>query len=244
MSSVNPEEIKFLSMVAGNTNQSIGIHSNNGELNVFSLNEYQNLNLNSSFSAIECKTTDFDFKESIEIEKLYDFPMLDNGLFLDMPVHYGEGLGNDRLAKAYSIFKSHHDHNSLFSIIDFGTFVTVDFVSPKEGFVGGYIFPGLELFSKLYDQGFQLSSPSVYEALSDTAQKLPQKTPHAINGSLKKYLETITQLPQSQNVKQTFITGGGVHLIPQNLVPQNTEHLPHMNHIGLKEIYNALVQKD
>ena len=71
--------------------------------------------------------------------------------FLDMPVHYSETLGMDRLILAYYFYSNEKN----VALVDSGTFTTVDLVGPS-GFEGGFILPGLGLLLDTYSFGFNL----------------------------------------------------------------------------------------
>src|SRR5690606_20309628 len=66
----------------------------------------------------------------------------EKNFLLDMPIHYTESLGEDRLIAAFNTFKNHSQEKIL--VIDSGSFTTVDLVT-KNGFMGGYILPGKKL---------------------------------------------------------------------------------------------------
>ena len=128
--------------------------------------------------------------------------------FFTMPVKYNQTLGIDRIIAAYYVFKKFKSA----CIIDSGTFTTVDFVS-KEGFLGGYILPGLELLKKAYLNGVNLKSftPSLKEETG-----LPQNSQDSINSGLTTaFIAPINKLLEKSNQKDIFITGGQSNELPR-----------------------------
>jgi len=75
---------------------------------------------------------------------------------IEMPIHYSQSLGDDRLALAYFAFQklSEWKVESVVTV-DAGTFTTVDLIT-LEGFQGGYIFPGPTTLERSYHHGSQL----------------------------------------------------------------------------------------
>ena len=58
--------------------------------------------------------------------------------FLDMPVHYEQTLGDDRLFQAYALYREFFGDQIRTLLIDAGTFTTIDLIDQR-GFLGGYI---------------------------------------------------------------------------------------------------------
>ena len=161
--------------------------------------------------------------------------------FLGMPVHYSHTLGDDRLACAWQVFRKKAGRSLL---IDSGTFITIDLVD-ENGFQGGHILPGIQIFLDSYGTGAAL--PKLEEAFPVNAgnpRTIPRNTPEAILASCQPYLkgtlkEILSGLPPSPRL---YLTGGGSsRLIPilKDILPPDTclVHKPHLIHEALYEIY-------
>ena len=127
--------------------------------------------------------------EELHAKAKFSFKVRDyfkKGSFIEMPVHYAETLGTDRLIAAYKVFRDYHSagHSQSYSlVVDAGSFVTLDLVS-KKGFLGGHIFPSSHQWGKAYQDGLQLQEHLGENAsglLTDfRADELPQNSHDAI----------------------------------------------------------------
>lgn len=127
--------------------------------------------------------------------------------FLDMPVHYTQTLGIDRLVAAYYIFK---ENNYPKVVIDAGTFTTVDYVDIK-GFNGGFILPGLNLLSDAYGHGERLfeATTTPPENLEQVLSQFPQSTETAIDhGAFLSFLSPIKEVLRTHQFQNIILTGG------------------------------------
>lgn len=164
---------------------------------------------------------------------------------LDMPVHYPQTIGEDRLAAAYYIYKKEIPSLSTPALIlDVGTFITLDTVT-KDGFKGGYILPGREKILGLFGEGEMLKSfdPESSFCLSET---LPSSTPQAMGQGAQIYFEGLFSFIENHLKKETplFLTGGSAPYFLKRLqslaVRADQVHsLPHLVHLGLYEIYKG-----
>jgi type III pantothenate kinase len=79
-------------------------------------------------------------------ERYFGFPavVLEAGVRTGMPIHYDEprNVGADRIANAIGAYDL---YGGPTVIVDFGTANTVDAVSEKGEYLGGAIFPGVEI---------------------------------------------------------------------------------------------------
>ncbi|MFZ4712383.1 MAG: type III pantothenate kinase [Bacteriovoracaceae bacterium] len=133
----------------------------------------------------------------------------------DMPIHYQESLGDDRLVQAYSIFQNFKKQNTI--LIDAGTFITVDNIS-ETGFNGGYIFPGITTYLKSYGIGAHLPVLDAKEIPWDHLE-LPHSTQEAIFLAAQVYLDGLLEQIKKQFIGSHFvITGGTGTLIKERLV--------------------------
>lgn len=157
--------------------------------------------------------------------------------FLGMPVHYSSSLGQDRLLIASYIYQA-LAKEAL--IIDAGTFLTIDLVT-KDGFMGGWIFPGPTVYLNSYGQGERLPNlttnnektslpcPQVNEG------QLPKNTEEAILFTVPLYLKgIISEVLKRTNHKTIIITGGSSDLVEKAL-PNEVEIIkePHLIHYAL-----------
>lgn len=138
-------------------------------------------------------------------------PVKNNPHYFEMPVHYSEALGDDRMIAAYGVFQELRSSQDKILIIDAGTFMTMDLVS-AEGFLGGYIFPGLNTFLKSYQSGAQLPSLKWETPLHLTS--LPHSTDQAILGALELFLSaTIIEVIKKTSPNKIILTGGSAEKI-------------------------------
>ncbi len=121
--------------------------------------------------------------------------------FAGMTVNYSETLGEDRLIEAYYIYKKVKEPSLL---IDAGTFVTMDVVTP-EGFLGGYIIPGVSAYLSAYEKGEQLKDLTLEMNLS---QKLPGETASAITDSYSAFALLAKKLIIDHKITKIILTGG------------------------------------
>lgn len=165
--------------------------------------------------------------------------------FLEMPIHYSETLGMDRIVQAYGIYsKLKKDETTL--LIDSGTFTTIDVIS-KNGFMGGYIFPGLKLLLSSFNNGHLLPKISNAELKRELSKKsLPKNTKEAmimaVNLLIWSPLEAILQKAKINNI---LITGGNADLYSDifNEIVEGEYKVtcePHFIHYSLKLIFNQL----
>lgn len=126
-----------------------------------------------------------------------------NNQFFDMPVHYEKTLGHDRLVSSYLIY---HWLKEEVLLIDCGTFITLDFVSPK-GFEGGYIVPGIKTLGEAYKRGNQLFEPQINSNTSIDCI-LPQSTKEAMTGGHSLLIEGLFLQIEKWN-RRIVLTGGG-----------------------------------
>lgn len=122
--------------------------------------------------------------------------------FAGMPVHYKETLGEDRLIEAYFSYKK---EKTPTLIIDAGTFVTMDVVT-EEGFMGGYIIPGIHSYFETYQNGERLKDVKLNFG---TQAGLPHETKEAMVGSYAAFAALAKMLISDNQIKKILITGGG-----------------------------------
>lgn len=121
--------------------------------------------------------------------------------FAGMAVNYANTLGEDRLIEAFYQFKR-EKIPSL--IIDAGTFVTMDVVTP-DGFEGGYIIPGLAAYESTFAFGEQLRE---IKLPSSIPTELPHATTDAMAGSYYAFAALAKALIEEHQLKKVILTGG------------------------------------
>ena len=121
--------------------------------------------------------------------------------FSGMPVHYAKSLGEDRLIEAFYCFKKMKSPTLL---IDAGTFVTMDIVS-ENGFIGGYIIPGLKTYFDCFQKGELLKD---VELTGSFTERLPQQTNEAMSESYLAFAALAKELVTQHKLRHIVITGG------------------------------------
>ncbi|MCF8058731.1 MAG: type III pantothenate kinase [Bacteriovoracaceae bacterium] len=145
--------------------------------------------------------------------------------FKGMPVHYSATLGHDRLALASLAY---HWLQKEVIIIDAGTFITVDCVS-LDGFIGGYIIPGITTLLKTYQNGEQLFTAQLE---TSNNQQWPKNTQEAISCGSKLLVDALFEkIATLTNNKSVILTGGSADLLAPYLKPAFIE--PHLIHYSL-----------
>lgn len=190
------------------------------------------------FSSVSISSSDF-FKE-LHIEK----PILEMGANVKLPfqINYEKTSvpGNDRLASCAYVSIFHPKQNAL--IIDFGTCLTVSFLSSNQIFEGGSISPGLNMrlnalnhytqrlplvkipdlpYSKLPITGKSTEG----SILSGVINGITLETNGIINNYREQYSDSIV----------VFLTGGQASLF-ENSIKKANFVLPNMVLSGLNEI--------
>lgn len=224
----------------GNTNCKVALFDEGKLQDVISYDDFiQNEELKKSNGAYSC------VGQALELPNQLIRPLdyRETSSFLEMPVHYTETLGEDRLICAYHVFKNEHPSRTSFKrslIIDAGTYLTIDCVS-KIGFEGGFIFPGLQVYLNSYEWGAAL--PRLEESeISSGDVNLPGNTSDAISQSAKVYLESILEKMLSlYEPSKVYLTGGNSKRVAELL--ENKAELvlePNLIHKSLYTFYTEL----
>ncbi|HXH75764.1 MAG TPA: type III pantothenate kinase [Bacteriovoracaceae bacterium] len=125
--------------------------------------------------------------------------------FAGMPVNYARTLGEDRLIEAHYCYKK---DKTPTMIIDAGTYVTMDIVN-EQGFVGGYIVPGIEAYFSAFSQGDQLKE---FKLTANLSSDLPHATMEAMRDSYSAFGSFARETIKSQNIQKVILTGGAASL--------------------------------
>lgn len=166
-----------------------------------------------SLSNVSLRNFEHPFKNILSSKNLREKTNL-----LSMPIHYTETLGEDRLISAYFLFKNFSEKTC---IIDTGTFTTIDFIN-KEGFLGGFILPGLALLQDSYNKGANLE----FLKLKEDSKTLPQSTDNAVaQGAYISFIAPIINILETNSAKKIYLTGEHASLVANHL----------QNHLNLRD---------
>lgn len=233
--------MRLITIDNGNTNPHVGLFLNNKLIKIIPLKDYSPDK--DDFILISDVGTPLPITPSFSLKNKRHTK--DNPYFFDMPVHYSETLGDDRLYWGYALYKKIQSSQERILAIDAGTFITMDLIT-SEGFMGGYIYPGIKTFLSSYAKGNLLPNLSE-EALIDC--ELPHSTEEAILGAADQYLLFLLDgmIKKIQPCK-IVLTGGNLEALKSiflklNLkVPLETD--PHSIHLALALIYHCQLQKE
>lgn len=133
---------------------------------------------------------------------------IDTCPFLDIQYANPHQVGADRLCNAYA---GYHFHGGPLIVVDFGTAITLDVISPTGSYMGGVIIPGpLTAAKTLHKRTAQL--PQVSLIFPDSV--IGQSTDHAIESGLTWGIVDmidgmINRINAEVNLKHTVIATGG-----------------------------------
>ena len=160
-----------------------------------------------------------------------------DGHFFSMPVHYTQTLGTDRLVLGRYFY--HAKQTPPTFIIDAGSFITVDLVT-DQGFMGGIILPGLDIYLKNFSQAANLPILSKEKLLATSMAPLKaHSTEEAIMGGLRLILEkVIMEEIVKRNIHNIYWTGGDGNML--HTLFGKGSFIPHLIHLGLNKVYTML----
>lgn len=163
--------------------------------------------------------------------------------FFDMKVDYAETLGDDRLIASYGIFKKMKASEKIL-LIDSGTFIKCDVVT-NDGFQGGYIFPGISRFLKIYADSAQLPHLSKDLLFKGNAE-LPHTTNEAILKATEMYLKACIEEVINKTAPDKIIFTGGSATEIKNLISLKvrSELDRHLIHSALLLIYELHLRQE
>jgi type III pantothenate kinase len=163
--------------------------------------------------------------------------------FFDMKVHYAQTLGDDRMIVAYGIYKKLKAQEKVL-IIDAGTFITCDLVG-NDGFLGGYIFPGIKHFLKSYSDSAQLPHLSK-DLLFKEDHNIPQTTDDAILKATEIYLKASMEEVIKKTAPDKIIFTGGSAIEIKNLISLKvqSETVHHSIHSALSLIHELHLRQE
>jgi type III pantothenate kinase len=227
--------MRIITVDNGNTNPHVGIFQDQKIEAIVPLKDFTPLA--DDFILISDVGASLPFKASFDLKAVRS--LNENGAFFDMPIHYSETLGDDRLIGAYYIFK-HINPNEVVLLIDAGTFITMDLIGPK-GFLGGFIFPGINVYLSSYREGSRLKALSPKKDFKMNG--LPHSTEEAILSAADCYLSSILErVIKSTSPSKIIITGGSLELVKNKIIELNLSKVPletnpHLLHSSLFLIF-------
>jgi type III pantothenate kinase len=159
-------------------------------------------------------------KEGLLIDRVKDYWKGEK--FAGMPVRYEKSLGEDRLIAGWWAYRS---KELPVMVIDAGSFITVDVIT-SDGFQGGHILPGFQLWQQMIDSGEKLNATKAHGLKPEiiTLQELPHETAQAIQGLWTAYAQLIEKSMLRFNMKSVLLTGGDSERLQRILNPL----LPHV----------------
>ncbi|MBC7540060.1 MAG: type III pantothenate kinase [Bacteriovorax sp.] len=206
--------MRIITVDNGNTNPHVGIFQDEKLQSVIPLKDFTKLQ--DDFILISDVGAPLPFIPSFDLKTKRHSK--ENNYFFDMPVQYAETLGDDRLISSYSLFKQIKPDETIL-LIDAGTFITMDLISEK-GFLGGYIFPGLNAFLFSYQKGSNLRILAPKKDFKMTG--LPHSTEDAILGAADCYLDSVLEsIIKTTSPSKIVITGGSLELIKNKILKLN-----------------------
>lgn len=234
--------MRLITVDNGNTNPHVAIFQGETLSSIIPLKDY--VVAADDFIIVSDVGAPLSFKPSFDLKTKRHTK--ENPSFFDMPVCYSETLGDDRLILSYLIFKKIKKTDEKILVIDAGTFITIDLVDTN-GFLGGYIFPGIKTFLTSYAKGAKLPIVLVPEK-ELSKDDLPHSTEEAILGAADIYLDAILEsIIKKLGPSKIIITGGNLELIKYKIAKLNltiqSETDPHLIHESLALIYRTHLQK-
>ena len=207
----------------GNTNPHIGFFEGSSLIETAPLRDLKSLNMllkkySQSNHIVKAIISDVGDRKNLheklsylelEVKSKYTSEIRKSNSFLGMPVSYSATLGDDRLCQAYLAWKT--NPNKSVAVIDCGTFTTVDYIT-KQGFLGGYIFPGPQTYLSSFQTGSNLPKLNLQMTSREErldSKKVPQDTEDAILGSLSIFHQAVfTFINQKLTPDKIILTGG------------------------------------
>lgn len=149
-------------------------------------------------------------------------------------------IGADRLANAAAVMAIHDVAPAI--VVDFGTAVTFDIISPERAYIGGVIAPGLDVMTDyLHARTALLPKIDIAEPPAaigkSTVDAMLSGAVHGYRGLVKEILVQIGAELKSQQVPMIVATGGYAELIAKGL-PEINSVEPGLTLEGLRIIGN------
>jgi type III pantothenate kinase len=133
--------------------------------------------------------------------------------FLSLKTNYAQSLGADRIVQLYLL--SEQFPNESMILVDAGTMTTLD-ILVSGVHVGGYIFPGMDLYLKTFHTASLL--PSISKESTLPVAQLPCTTQEAIWGGLFHGLYyTLAHFIQHYGIRKILFSGGKAKIYAEEL---------------------------
>lgn len=210
------------------------------------LNEYSIKTENISAIIIASVVPDLNKIYAITIEKLlnkkcYFLKDFINDFPLKISIDNKNEVGDDRLANSLAALEIYQD-NAI--VIDFGTAITFDIVTKKEGYIGGVIFPGVRLALKyLCNDTAQLTKVDITKIENITGKNTNDAIKSGMFNGYLAMLEGVTaKIIKEHNLNfKIIITGGIGKIFADNTILKN-EYDENLTLTGLKILYHKKCQ--
>ncbi len=143
-----------------------------------------------------------------------------------------ETYGIDRALAAYAAFRMFQDSCV---VVDAGTAITVDVITPDGTVAGGYIFPGIDMLTDTLSSKTDLPMVSIGEVNDGIGNStvtgitfgISMGFSAAVNHLVESAMKIADTKYRSANDNRIVITGGGAEYLKQCL-PFSVYHKPHM----------------
>lgn len=229
--------MRVITVDNGNTNPHVGIFEEGKLTQVIPLRDFKSLP--GDFIIASDVGRPLHLKLSVDLKAKRH--TLANPYFLEMPVHYSETLGDDRLICGHYVYKKYSSQKERVLLIDAGTFITMDIID-QAGFQGGFIFPGVSTFLSAYHKGSQLP---VLPDRDISSRDLPRTTEEAILEAKNIYLASILEATvKKTSPSKILVTGGAGEKVEAKLRELNLKvplvRDPHLIHSALFLIQESL----
>ncbi len=170
---------------------------------------------------------------SCQVLSVADYP-------LPVEVDEPDKVGMDRLASALGANGLKQAGRAAI-VVDLGSAITVDLVSPAGAFRGGVIMPGIAMSAMALHQFTDLLPLEPMVELHDPPEVLGKTTSACLRaglfwGAIGAVRECVTRLSQSDERPQLFVTGGAGAAAAQLLVDsvgQPAQLVPHLTLAGI-----------
>ena len=130
-------------------------------------------------------------------------------------------IGQDRLVNAFAAKELYPE---VKIVVDFGTTITIDFLSKKNDYLGGFILPGIKLYLNSLSQCELLSSsialvPDTSFIPKNTAQSISRGVKEGFSLMLNAFVNKYRKIIEKQQNKKikVIITGGQSNILRRRL---------------------------
>lgn len=178
-------------------------------------------------------------------------------LSLTLDVEEPQALGQDRIANAYGAL--HHFPTFDCVVVDIGTAVTFDFVTKEGSYIGGAIYPGIDISAKALSQYtnklpyVQVLKPESPLART-TETHLQSGIYYGLLGAIERIVAELCLTAPSPSSVKIIATGGATRIENTAMCESKVEFVndlkelvdfidPHLTLVGLYEIFKEHIIK-